>query len=100
MLQQDYPHGTESESAEKTENAPANACSAPIVTETNPNDDGLLMHSSFLQSAQLPNLEMLKVLPHQLTHLEMDQQRNIIALVADFFMSFPLGPRCLAMILT
>lgn len=91
MLQQDYPHGTESESAEKTENAPANACSTPIVTETNPNDDDaddLLMHSSFLQSAQLPNLEMLKVLPHQLTHLEMDQQRNIIALVADFLCLF------------
>lgn len=65
---------------------PSIGSSALIVTDYSESakEDGLTLCPISYQSPQLPNSEMLKVLPNQLSHLAEEQNNNIISFVNHF----------------
>ncbi len=62
---------------------PPRSC-ALIVPESLDQTDDVTVRSSSQQSARLPNSEMLKVLPDQLSHLSPAQRADIVALTKRF----------------
>ena len=70
--------------AEKIERAPVVGCSALIVADSSTDGgDGLAVRHP-VQSARLPNSEMVKELPTKLDHLDDTQKADIVNLVAEF----------------
>lgn len=55
-----------------------------LITESSPDDDGLVMHNATPQGARLSNSEVLSNLPRSLAHLPDNQRADIEKLLYEF----------------
>lgn len=76
-------HPGSSEAQESTTVSPVAAVSM-VGSPVDGNEDGLVMRNAASIGARLTNTEVLSQLPHNLSHLPVDQRNDIMTLIGDF----------------